>query len=208
LGFVDGKDKLVKYQIKGRYKKFRNWRQLSILAVVGFLLILGCSPPENILKPQVSDRITLVRTDFENDTALIKFENIEIKIFGRWNPDGSVNLNFDVQNNSDKAFRFDPQIFRLEDETGQKAKSNGISEIVQVTLIGNNGSGNLTQERSTNTNKPITYQPKQHRKVMGYFQFVTESKSKFDSGKKVKLVFPDLVQPDKEIEIWFECVYD
>ncbi len=191
-----------------QHKTFKHWRQLSILAVVGFLLILGCSPPERKLKPEASDRINLVTTDYDNDTALVKFGEIEIKIFGRWSPDGSVTFNFDLQNNSDKPFRFDPRVFRLENEAGQTARSNGTSEITEVTLIGNSGSGNLTEDRSTNQNKPIVYQPKQSRRVMSGFQFVIDSESEFDSGKKVRLVFPDLVQSDKEIEIWFECVYD
>ena len=210
MGFADSTDKLseVKEQTKEEPKTFRHWRQLSILAIVGFLLILGCSPPERILKPQASDKITLTTTDFDNDTAMVKFGEIEIKIFGRWSPDGSVNLNFDLQNNSDQPFRFDPRVFRLENEAGQTAKSNGTSEMTKVTLIGNNGSGNLTEDRSINQNKPVVYQPKQSRQIVSGFQFEIDSQSKFDSGRRVKLVFPDLTQTDQTIEIWFECVYD
>lgn len=210
MEFNDRKDKLskVKEQTKEEPTAFRHWRQLSILAVVGFLLILSCSPPERILKPQASDRITLVRTDFDNDTALVNFGEIEIKIFGRWSPDGAVRLNFDLQNNSDKPFRFDPRVFRLENESGQSAKLNGTFETTQVTLIGNNESGNLTEDRSVNQNKSIIYQPKQSRRIVSGFQFEIDSESKFDVGKKVKLVFPDLIQLDQTIEIWFEYVYD
>lgn len=195
-------EKIRKGSAKKRYQGF--------LILIGCFFLLGCPPPETVLMPQPTEEYTLVNTRRDADTAQIVSGEIILKISGGWRPDGSVGFNIDIQNNSDAPSRFDLYKIRLEDEAGQTARLTGISEIVEDKVQNNSSRdiGNRNKWVTLAENKQITYLPKQHRPVSGYFQFPSDNGFKIESGKKIRLIIPASVQIEKEIEIWFECVYD
>jgi len=194
-------------QKKNKRNSIRRWEVFLIFPICFFLL--GCPPPETVLKPQPAENYELVSSRHDADTVQIAASGMILKISGNWRPEGLIGFHVDVENNSAVPQRFDLYKIVVADETGRTARLNGISEIVENKI----GNGNQVNENrakwvSLPENKGLTFQPQQNRSVSINFQFPTADGFKLDSGKKLKLMIPALSQTGDEIEIWFECVYD
>lgn len=107
-------------------KLFDSKVNLSIIASLFFLMILGCESAGGELLPIGGDGVEIASSRFENDTAQINDNGVRMKLYGGW--DGRAKIRVVIENNSENSIKVDFKQSTILDSKGENQSIDSVYE--------------------------------------------------------------------------------
>ncbi len=110
---------------------------LALFISLFFIMILGCQPEKGNFVALPGERVEIITSEIDNDTAQIKEGELTVKVNGKWS--AAVLFQVDVRNSGSKEIVLD---------FGEMTLINGENQVATIGDITENQANNLTYIRN------------------------------------------------------------